>query len=196
MAGPVTKNTSSLALGLGQVRIGVSSTHIGKINPSLTESDSIGALTKSTFTAETEVWRHMTGFPQTEDHNIVISKKAMIEAEAEELSPYNVALAAGVDPSGYTLDHSGEIPLGSLTDIPHLRAELEYVFPDNDFLFIPVFPRAQVSSNVSLDFQAQDSIKNPMTIEAKRADSTVDGGHSVWDDAPLGRLWFKNNNIS
>lgn len=190
MAGPVTKDTSSLGLGLAQIRIGNSATHINTINPALSVSDSIGALTKSQLTLEIEVWKHMSGFPQNEDHSIILSKKASIAGEAEELSPYNLALAAGVDPTTYSLAHSGEIPLGALNDIPFLRAEMHYTFPNGNF-FIPVFPRAQVMSTVSLDFQSTDNVKIPMTIEAKKASSEVSGGSVLWDTAPLGRIWFK-----
>jgi len=190
MAGPVTKDTSALALGLGQIRIGVSATYINTINPALSASDSIGALAKSSLTLETEVWKHMSGFPQREDAQIVLSKKARIEGDAEELTPYNVALSMGIDPVSYTLSNSGQIPLGGLTSVPFLRAEMEYSFPDGK-KFYPVFPRAQVSNTVSLDFQAAENIKIPMSIEAKNADSNASGGSVLWDDAPLGRIWFK-----
>lgn len=190
MAGPITKDTSSLALGLAQCRILASAANIGSLGPVASASDSIGALTKSQFTAENEVWRHMSGFPQIEDHNITLSKKAMIEAEAEELSPYNLALALGEDPVSYTDVHSGQISLGALNDLPHLRSEMHYSFPDTDYTLDIVFPRAQITGTASLDFQALENVKNPITIEAKRADSEVTGGHAAWDSAPLGMVHF------
>lgn len=192
MAGPVTKDTSSLALGLGQLRILDCEDNLGTINPAGTASNSIGALTKSMLNVEKEVWRHLSGFPQIEDHSITLSKRATIEADSEELNPYNIALALGVDPASYTLAHSGQIPLGGLTDLAFIRSELVYTFPDEEYTMIPVFPKAQVVSGVSVDFQAADSVKNPITIEAKRADSNVTGGSALWDDAPLGRIWFKD----
>jgi hypothetical protein len=30
----------------------------------------------------------------------------------------------------------------------------------------------------------------PITIEAKRADSGMSGGHVAWDDKPLGRIYW------
>lgn len=190
MAGPATKDTSSLALGLAQVRVLASAANIGSVNPVGVAGDSIGAITKSLFSAEMEVWRHMAGFPQIEDHNIPLSKKAVIEVDAEELSPANIALALGLDPADYTDVHSGAIALGALTSAVYLRSELVYTFPDTDYTMVPVFPRAQVTGSVSLDFQAADDVKNPMAIESKRADSEVSGGSAVWDNAPLGYIWF------
>jgi len=190
MSGPVTKNTDRLALGLAQLRVLASATNIGNIHPAGSASNSVGALTKTQFTAEREVWKHLSGFPQIEDYNITLSQKAMVEAECEELSPYNVALALGEDPSTYTKVHSGEVKLGSLTDIAYVRTELVYTFPDTAKSMVPIFPRAQVTSNVSLDFQATEDVKNPITVEAKRADSNVTGGNACWDAAPLGRIWF------
>lgn len=190
MAGPTTSDTSSLALGLAEIRMGASADNIENIHPALASSTSLGSLTKTVFTAEIEVWRHMSGFPQIEDYNIPLSKKAAFEGDAEELNPYNLALALGEDPTSYTDVHSGGIPLGALNDVPYMRAEMIYSFPDTDYTMETVFPRAQVTGSVSLDFQATDSAKNPMTIEAKRAGSNVSGGNAVWDNAPLGYIWF------
>jgi hypothetical protein len=55
-AGPVTKDTSTVALGLAQIRIGVSATNIGAIHPALTSDDSIGALADTKLCVEVGVW--------------------------------------------------------------------------------------------------------------------------------------------
>lgn len=190
MSGPITKDTSTLALGLAKISVLASAANIANPFPAAVAGDSIGAITKSALTLEYEVWKHMAGFPQKEDYNVTLSKTAKIEAEAEELTPFSMALASGIDPTTYTNVHSGMIPLGALSSIDTIRTEMLYTFPSGTYKMDVVFPRAQVAPGVSADFQAKENIKVPLTIEAKNAESTVSGGHAVWDVAPLGRIWF------
>jgi hypothetical protein len=190
MSGPTTKDTSTLALGLAKVSILASASNIANPYSAAVAGDSLGAITKSLLTLDFEFWKHMAGFPQKEDYNICLSKAAKIEADAEELTPFNMALASGIDPTTYTNVHSGMIPLGALSASAYVRTELQYVFPSGSYKMDVIFPRAQCSNSISADFQAKENIKVPLTIEAKNAESAVSGGHVVWDVAPLGRIWF------
>ena len=192
--GPITVNTDSLALGLAQIRIGASATNIANPNAALTSSDSIGSLTKTDYVEERSYWEHESGYPALADHTLPLSCKAKMEVEAEELTPYNIAIARGTDPTGggYTDAHSGEVTIGSLVAPSYIRMEAHYVFPNTDYSLDIIFPRAQVTSNFSVPFQKADGVKYPFAIEAKRADSDVTGGNAIWDDKPLGRWQFND----
>jgi len=192
MPGPVTKNTGSLALGLAQIRILASAANIGNYHPAGSASDSIGSLADSTFNAEREFWRHDSGFPPLEDMIIPIKEVAYIEGSAEEISPFTLALAHGIDvtEAGYDDEFSGEIKLGALDTPDFVRAECNYTFPDAIHFMDIIFPRSQVASSVSLPFKKTEGMATPIRIESKRADSNVSGGNAIWDDAPLGRVSF------
>lgn len=197
ISGPVTKDTSSLTLGLAQIRVGSSSSHIAAVEPQLTAANSVGSLTSSKLTLETEWWRHEAGFPLLEDYVIALREKAMLEGELEEITPLNLAISRGKDPTGareagFTA-HSGEVLLGdkavSGAAPDYVRVEARYTFPNGSNYMDVIFPRAQVTSTAELDLQKEDNAKIPVTFEAKRADSEVSGGNAVWDDRPLG--WVK-----
>jgi hypothetical protein len=191
-AGPVTKDTSTVALGLAQIRIGVSSTNISNIHPALDSVDSIGALANTVFTSTIDVWKLESGFPLMEDHQIPLREVAMLECGFKEITPYNIALSRGIDPDGvYTDVHSGEIALGDFDsrDIDYVRMEARYTFPNGTNYMDIIFPRAQAVPSTEMDLQAEDAVAVTLTFESKRADSEVSGGASEWDDKPLG--WIK-----
>jgi hypothetical protein len=126
-----------------------------------------------------------------EDLVVPLREGAMLECAVKEITPFNIAMAKGIDPtSGYEDVHSGEVALGAITTPDYIRMEGVYTYPNaTNYLYI-VFPRAQVTSSIELDFQAEDNVNSPLTFEAKRADSEVLGGDPVWDDKPLGRLYW------
>ena len=171
--GPVTKDTSALALGLAQVRIGASLTNIASTVPVLTASNSIGAMMSTKFSGDTKFFEHMSGFPKQMDYAIVIEESAALECKFEEITPFNLALAAGIDPgTNYPNVHSGEIALGGKTAPEYVRMEAEYVFPNGINKMTVIFPRAQVKSSVELDMQAEDTMKVPVTFQANNSPAT------------------------
>jgi len=195
--GPVTVDTTTLALGLAQIRVGESATHIATLEPALSSSDSVGSLTESRFESSVEWWNHESGFPLLEDNVVALREKASLSGMMEEITPLNLAIGRGKDPttspqSGFDA-HSGEILLGdravSAATPDYVRVEARYVYPDGSSTLDIIFPRAQVTSALELDFQKDDNAKVPVTFEAKRADSEVTDGNAVWDDRPLG--WLK-----
>ena len=168
-------------------------TNIDKDSQILDEShDSLGALNTSSFTSNVEYWKLESGFPMLEDMTIPLRESAMLECEFKEVHPRNLAYARGIDASGADFDdnHSGSISLGTMVAPAFVRAEAVYTYPDGIHKMIMIFPRANVTSSVNLSFAAEDNANVPITIEAKRADSEVVGGHSTWNDAPLGRILF------
>jgi hypothetical protein len=191
-SGPVTKDTSTVALGLCQIRVGDSATNIADAHAALAAADSIGALANTTFTSNVDYWRLESGFPLLEDLVVPLREGAMLECAVKEITPFNIAMAKGIDVTGggYADVHSGEVALGAITTPDYIRMEGVYTYPNGtNYLYI-IFPRAQVTSSVELDFQAEDNVNSPLTFEAKRADSEVSGGDAVWDDKPLGRLYW------
>lgn len=190
--GPVTKDTSTIALGLAQVRIGASATYINNLHAQLTASDSIGALANTRFVGNTDWFKLESGFPLIEDFTTPLRESAMLECSFKEITPMNMALAYGFDPAeepyASMAVHSGEIPLGDRSAPEYVRMEAIYTYPNGSNYMHIIFPRAQVSANVEMDLQSEDAAAVPVSIEAKRADSEVSGGSSVWDDKPLGRI--------
>jgi len=190
--GPVTKDTSTVALGLAQVRIGAAAANINSDNPVLTSASSIGALASTKFTSAIESWKLESGFPLNEDLSIPIREKASLECAFKEITPMNMAFARGIDAtSGYTAAHSGEIALGNLTSPAYIRMEAFYTYPDGVNEMVIIFPRAQVAPNAEIDLKAEDAAASPLTIEARNADSSVSGGSSVWNAKRLGRILFR-----
>jgi hypothetical protein len=189
--GPVTRDTTSVALGLAQIRLGASTTNIATTTPVLTSTDSIGAMAKTTFKGDATYWKLESGFPLMEDMSVPLKMGASLECEFKEISPKNLAYAMGKDGStGYTANHSGEIALGALTTPAYIRMEAAYVFPNGTDKCTMIFPRAQCESSVQMDFKSEDAVAVPMTITAKRADSETSGGNAAWDAKPLGCIQF------
>jgi len=294
-SGPVTKDTSTVALGLAQVRIGTSATNIATATCVLTSSDSIGALANTKFLGNVDYWKLESGFPLLEDLSIPLRESAAMECAFKEVIPYNLALARGIDPlsaisstytfldsltvgggtagsitvddlggvvsdrmtvvftdatnykvygenegyigtslisalyepqngaqdyfsipanffdaswladehfsfqttaavaaaGGYSNVHTGSIGLGAMVAPAYMRMEAVYTYPNQTYKMSIIFPRANVTSSVELDFQTEDNVNVPLVIEAKNASSDVDGGDVAWDSMGLGVVLFE-----
>lgn len=196
-SGPLTKNTSTLALGLAQVRVGISQDNIANVQPALTSTNSIGALASTKFTSAVEYFKHESGFPALEDYSIALSEKASMECTFEEITPFNLGLAKGLATmsgehlAAYSSAHSGELKLGAMVAPEYLRMEANYAYPDGINEMVIIFPRAQATASVELDLQKADTAKSPLTFEAKISSTDVTGGNAVWDAMPLGRILWR-----
>lgn len=190
--GPLTKDTSTIALGLAKILVGPSSSNISEKSQVLdSTADSLGALNSTSFTSNVEYWKLTSGFPQLEDMTLPLSETAQLDCEFKELHPRNLAYARGIDAStGYEDNHSGEIPLGTIAAPDYVRMEAIYTYPNKTNHMYIIFPRAQVTSSVELSFNAEDNTNVPITVESKRSDSGVSGGDAAWDSMPLGRIYF------
>lgn len=190
--GPITKDVSTVVLGLAQIRVGASAANVTSLNPVLTSTSSIGAMASTKFTSTIELWKLESGFPLVEDSSIPLREKASLECAFKEITPMNVAFARGIDAtSGYTLVHSGEVPLGNIDAPDFVRMEAFYTYPDGVNEMVIIFPRAQAVPTAEIDMKAEDSAAVPLTFEAKSADSSVSGGSSIWDSKPLGRILWR-----
>jgi len=192
--GPVTSDTTTVALGLAQIRVGDSSTNIADIQPALSSTDSIGALAETSYTGNTDWFTLESGSPLIKDAIWPIREAASLACSLKELTPANMALVYGHDPNAAPYDtmevHSGEVPIGDRVAPDYIRMEACYTYPDGTHHMYIIFPRAQATSNVEVSLAAEDTAAVPVTFEAGRADSEVSGGNAVWDDKPLGRLFW------
>ena len=190
-SGPVATDTTTIALGLAQIRVGSSSDNITKPGAELSSSDSIGALANTKFTGNTDWYKLESGFPLIEDYTTPIREGAMLECAFKEITPEHMALAHGDDISGGGYDvHSGEVTLGSRSAPDYVRMEAVYTYPDQSSTMTIIFPRAQVSANVEMDLQSEDAAAVPIVFESKNASSDVTDGDAIWDDKALGHiLW-------
>lgn len=116
--GPITKTASARALGLIDIRVGASLANIASTSAVLTAAHSIGALKDSKFISTRAFFEQYSGFPKTLDGIIPLSVGAKIEGSYKEITPFNVALSNGLDPSGsvaqvVTHDVSLVSPLGT-----------------------------------------------------------------------------------
>jgi hypothetical protein len=98
-SGPVTKDTSTIPLGLAQIRVGDSASNIATATAMLLAAASIGALANTKFTGNVDYWKLESGFPLLEDLSLPIREAASLECAFKELTPYNLALARGIDPA-------------------------------------------------------------------------------------------------
>lgn len=98
--GPITKDATTWALGLIQIRVGPSAANIASIAPVLGASNSIGALSDTKFNCSAEFFKQMSGFPLREDGSIPLSEASALAGNYKEITPFNVALARGLDPTG------------------------------------------------------------------------------------------------
>jgi hypothetical protein len=290
----MTKDTSTIPLGLAQIRVGDSATNIATATAVLLAAASIGALANTKFTGNVDYWKLESGFPLLEDLSIPIREAASLECAFKELTPYNLALARGIDPAaaqaarvifvdevtvgggtsgviavtdtegpvddtwivtfdsataytvygidtgvlcsgtlisaactpdnggnpyfsipaaffdanwltdecytfktvsykadgGYSSAHSGSINLGNLAAPEFIRMEAVYTYPNQTNHMYVIFPRANVTSSVEVDWASEDTIASPLVFEGKRADEDVVGGNAAWNDAPIGIIIF------
>lgn len=187
-SGPLTKDPTQVALGLAQIRVGVSASNIAEADPVLESTDSIGALANTKFVGKTDFWKLESGFPLLEDYTLPIRESAALECAFKELSLANLQLARGIDPSDEYSDTN--IALGGLVAPEYVRMEAIYTFPNNLRQMVIIFPRANVVSSMEIDLKAEDAATIPITFESKRGDSGVTGGDAAWDDMPLGTIVF------
>ena len=188
-SGPLTKDTTTIALGLAQIRIGNSPNNITMV---LTSSDSLGALANTNFSSTAEYFKLESGYPLLEDATYPLREKAMLECAFKEMTPANFALAKGIDPSTYTDAHTGRIALGAISTPEFVRMEAVYTYPDGTNTMNIIFPRAQVTSAIEMEFAEEEPAAVAVSIEGKRADSGItdanNPGNAAWDDKPLGQI--------
>jgi len=296
--GPITRDASTVQLGLSQIRIGRAASYIANINPALLAADSMGAMASTSFTSETEYFDLESGFPLSLDATFPMRETNILECAFKEITPKNLAIARGMDPladisasvvmgstvtaagvhdvdditvdntggainqiwtivftdatnyrvygnlvglvgtslisasfapdngghpyftipaghvsgvwaagemqtftttqflvgtAAYANAHVGSIPLGNLAAPKYLRVEAVYTFPDPTYKMIIIFPRANITSSLSLDQQPEDVAAVTMSIKSMGASEDTAGGNAVWNSAPNGLILFTSS---
>ena len=122
--GPVTKDTSTVQLGLSQIRVGSAAANIGTTTAVLAAADSMGAMASTTYTGETEYFELESGYPLGLDATFPLRETNMLECGFKEITPKNLALARGIDAfadvdagvvEGTVVSTSGTIATGNIT---------------------------------------------------------------------------------
>lgn len=205
--GPLTKDSTTVAIGLMQIRVGSCETYIGQIAPILAASASIGALADTKYMGNADFYHLESGYPMLEDAVFALRESAHIECSFKEITPFNFALAQGLDPSGggYADAHKGVIGLGGLSAPLSVRVEAVYTYPDGTNTMTIIFPRAQVAAVQEMDMASEEPTTVALTFEAKRADSdsswenssgSTVNGHTIWDTYPLGRILWDDGTVT
>lgn len=186
--GPLTKDSTTVALGLAQIRIGASASNIHNYNPCLGPAHSMGAMANTKYTGNLEFYKLESGYPLLEDATFPLREAAMMECGFREITPKNMALAYGLNPADYANVHDGDVPLGNISTPVFIRMEALYTFPDGSNTMTVVFPRAQAVASIEMEFAPEEPAAVALSFESKRADSGIAGGNAVWDSAPLGHI--------
>jgi hypothetical protein len=192
--GPTTVFPQAAEAGLAQIRVGPSASNITKTGKALTADNSIGAMASTKVGSNTEWLRLMSGFPELEDYAVVTQETAYLECAFREITPYTLSLAAGLDPTAQTYKatsasyQSGEVALGGRSAPVYIRVEAEYTYPNGTKYMTVIYPRAQATASIELDWSNSEWAACPLRLEAKRADGEIDGGDNVWNAAPLGHI--------
>lgn len=184
--GPLTKDSTTVALGLAQIRVALASDFVGQRRAILPAANSLGALADTKWMGNIDYFKLESGFPLQEDAIFPLREAASMELSFKEITPGNMALARGLNPADFASVHSGEIPLGAMATPTYLRMEAVYTYPDGVNTMTIIFPRCQVAASAEMDFQQEDVLAVPIVMESKRADADTSGGHTIWDGAPLG----------
>jgi len=100
MSGPVTVYAQSWALGLAQIRIGNSAGNIASVMPVLPAPSALGAMANTKYVGSADFFNQESGFPLSRDGVIPLREGAAFECAFKEITPYNIAIARGLDPSG------------------------------------------------------------------------------------------------
>jgi hypothetical protein len=193
--GPVTKDTTAVALGLAQIRVAAYGAKLTRTYPALTSSDSMGAMANTKFSGNVEYYRLESGFPLLEDAIFPLRESAALECAFKELTPKNMAIARGLSPTAYTTAHKGIIPLGTVVAPTGIRVEAIYTFPDGTNTLNIIFPRANAAATIEMEFAPEEPAAVAVRLEAKRADSEVTGGNACWDNAPYGQMVWNDGTV-
>jgi len=188
--GPITKDVSTVQLGLSQIRVGLAASYISNTGAALSESDSLGAMAATSFTSEKEYHIREDGYPLTPKPPYAISETNTLGCAFKEITPKTLALSLGMSPATFSNPHAGTIPLGGVAPPQPLRVEAVYTFPGSTYQMIIIFPMANITSGLKLEHQLDTPAAVTLSIKAINAASNAVGGNAVWDTMPNGKILF------
>ncbi len=98
-SGPVTRDSSTVQLGLSKILIGRSAPHMAITTPVLNEvTDSMGAMANTSFNGESEYFDLESGYPLGLDATFPLRENNSLECAFKEITPKNLAISRGMDP--------------------------------------------------------------------------------------------------
>lgn len=189
---PVYRNSTTVMLGLAQIRIAESAPYIGYPTACLTKAHSLGAMVETRILGEDFDYILRSGFPQTDDLIIAYEQHVIVECVLREITPINMALMFGqaYDPTTYDDPHDGQIYLGTRGVTSFIRVEFIYWYPESNYQMHLILPKAYISTEVLIDWAVEDDYGAPFACVSTPSDSDSIGGHAIWDAAPLGCFCF------
>ena len=97
-SGPITRDTTTIALGISQIRIAPSAAYIATVTAALSATDSIGALANTNFKSDTTFFDLESGYPAILDATFPLKEANSLECAFKEITPKNLAIARGLNP--------------------------------------------------------------------------------------------------
>ena len=169
--GPVTKDTSTVALGLAQIRIGNAASNIASTSSVLTSDQSIGALANTKYTGEVSYWKLESGFPLLEDLTLPLRETAMLECAFKEISPKNLAIARGLDPSS----GSGTLSVSGMQAVQSTNGDL--VMAPGEITLDPTYAKLgtyTIEFTSATDYELRHSTEGTLTGDGAQTLGTVE----------------------
>jgi hypothetical protein len=174
------KTSTALAIGLGKIYLDDSATYITEYNRILGDSAYVGAETSVSFVGNKEFLEHegaRRGFREV-IKRLVSKAQISLSCSLLELTTKNMSYSFGGDGG------LGNI-LNDLFGEPSiLRAELVFLYPDKVTQMIIILPSAQVVSDPSLEFKAEEAMASSITLSPIATDEIT------WINDPLGRVYW------
>jgi len=174
------KTSTAIAIGLAKLYLDVSATHIAEFNKVLGDSAYVGAKTKVSFVGTKEILEMKSsrlGFKQV-TKRLISDASVSLSCDLLEMTTKNMSYFFGGNGG------AGNI-LNDLFGEPSvLRAELVFLYPNGVTQMIIILPSVQVTSNPTLEFNAEEAMPSSITL------SPLATSEVVWASNPLGRAYW------
>lgn len=170
-----------VALGLADLFLASSDTHIASTTPVLTSTDYFGAKAEVSFIPSKEYIRRsgVVGNVIVALDHLLTRAGFAIEISFIEIKSKSLSYALGGD--GTNPDFFTNL----LTNPVFLRAELIFTYPNKINKLQIILPRVQVTTQeVPFKFQTEDMLQSPMEITSVKTDN------AAWIDNPIGKSIF------
>lgn len=174
------KTSTAIAIGLAKLHLDDSATHIAEFNKVLGDSDYVGATAEVSFVGTKEVLElesSRRGFKEI-IRRLILGAGISLSCSLLELTTKNMSYSFSGDGG------AGNILNDLFGEPAVLRGELIFTYPDKTTQMIIILPSAQVVSDPSLGFNAEDAITSAITLSPLATDEVT------WANSPLGRIYW------
>lgn len=175
------KDRDSIAIGLADLYLGA--VDLITTTPTLISSSSayIGCVAEISFTASKEFVERYTnvGNVLLLMDNILTSSDILVNSVLYEFNKKNLSILFGGDGT------DNNFLVNVLTSPKYFRLELQFTYPNRTSKLQMVFPKVQaVQSNINVQFNETDGIKQPVSFKVLAVD------HANWIGSPYGKSIF------